>query len=166
VSALRLTLHIFQKNADRVQMANIAQLVNVLQAMILTDGPRMVRTPTYWVFEMLKGHQGGEVVPIEFEVPVTEVEGIEFHAVTVAATGKDGATLVSLANLDPHNDREVTLDLPGQVTEARVLTGPSMVAHNTFDAPDTVTPVPLSVTATDAGMRLVLPRHSVATVRA
>ena len=56
-----INFHIFQRHADRVAMANIAQMINVLQAMILTDKEKMVLTPTYHVFEMFKVHQGGNV---------------------------------------------------------------------------------------------------------
>ena len=64
-----LNFHIFHKHADRVTMANIAQTVNVLQAMILTDKEKMLLTPTYWVFEMFKVHQGGTFLPVELQSP-------------------------------------------------------------------------------------------------
>ena len=64
-----LNFHIFHRHADRVVMTNIAQTVNVLQAMILTDKEKMIRTPTYWVFEMFKVHQGGTVLPVELQSP-------------------------------------------------------------------------------------------------
>ena len=72
-----LNFHIFHRHADRVVMANIAQTVNVLQAMILTDKEKMVRTPTYWVFEMFKVHQGGTVLPVETGVPRLRVRRSE-----------------------------------------------------------------------------------------
>ena len=64
-----LNFHIFHRHADRVVMANIAQTVNVLQAMILTDKEKMIRTPTYWVFEMFKVHQGGTFLPVDLQSP-------------------------------------------------------------------------------------------------
>ena len=64
-----LNFHVFHRHADRVVMANIAQTVNVLQAMILTDKEKMLRTPTYWVFEMFKVHQGGTFLPVELQSP-------------------------------------------------------------------------------------------------
>ena len=64
-----LNFHIFHRHADRVVMANIAQTVNVLQAMILTDKEKMLRTPTYWVFEMFKVHQGGTFLPVDLQSP-------------------------------------------------------------------------------------------------
>jgi len=66
-----LNFHIFHKHADRVSMANIAQTVNVLQAMILTNKEKMLRTPTYWVFEMFKVHQGGTFLRSSCSRPTT-----------------------------------------------------------------------------------------------
>ncbi len=160
-----LTLHLFQARADRVVMANIAQLVNVLQAMVLTDGPRMLRTPTYWVFEMLKGHQGGQVLEVGCEKTVCHVGGREYQAVSISATAKDGEILVSLANLDIHTDHSVTLEVPGSVVEARLLTSDTMLGHNTFEQPDRVSPVLLPVSTEGGQLSLTLPRHSVVTVK-
>ena len=95
-----LNFHIFHKHADRVRMANIAQMVNVLQAMILTDGRRMVRTPTYWVFEMFKVHQGGQYIPLEIESGV-HGNGDWTIPVVSASASRDpetGAVHLSLVN--------------------------------------------------------------------
>ncbi len=163
-----LTLHLFHAHAERVAMANIAQLVNVLQAVVLTDGERMLRTPTYWTFEMLKGHQGGMVLDSDLEIPECEVGGLRFPALSASATrGADGGVLVSLANLDPHRDYEIALAAPAHWGSAagRLLTAPEMRAHNTFDDPDRVSPAPLDVRREAGSARFTLPRHSVATVR-
>jgi alpha-N-arabinofuranosidase len=133
--------HIFHRYADRVQMANIAQTVNVLQAMILTDGPRMLRTPTYWVFEMFAVHQGGTVVPVSLETPAYELGENSLPAVSVSATRRaDGTVDVSFVNLNPNADHEIRLTGVGELIWARILTAPTMQAHNTFDAPDAVAP--------------------------
>ncbi len=159
-----VTLHLFQERADRVAMANIAQLVNVLQAVVLTQGEQMLRTPTYWVFEMMKGHQGGTVLPVELDVPECQVAGLGFPSLSASATrGTDGAMLVSLANLDPHVDHEVVLDMPGNAT-GRLLTAPGMLSHNTFANPDLVSPTGLELRGEDDRIRFTLPRHSLVTI--
>jgi len=162
-----LSLHLFHGRADRVVMANIAQLVNVLQAMVLTDGPRMLRTPTYWVFEMLKGHQGGTLLSVEGDLPTCEVMGTTLPAISASATRHHSgeSTLVSLTNLDPLNDYDLILEAPEGSVEGRILTGPTMVSHNTFDAPDTVSPEAFEVPRDGGLLRVRMPRHSVVTLR-
>lgn len=71
-----LILHVFHKHNDRVKMANIAQMVNVLQAMILTDGEKMVLTPTYHLFRMMKGHMDGERVDVDYDCEEQEINGL------------------------------------------------------------------------------------------
>ncbi len=151
-----LHFHIFHRHADRVVMTNIAQTVNVLQAMILTDGPRMLRTPTYWVFEMFKAHQGGTTLPVDLhDAPAYSVEAdasgattgpaAPIPAVSASATRRaaDGVVHVSLANLHPRESARVELrldQLAAKRVSGRVLTASAMNAHNTFDAPDAVRP--------------------------
>ena len=141
-----VTLHIFQQHADRVVMANIAQMVNVLQAMILTDGPRMLRTPTFWVFEMLKVHQGGTVLPIALQSPDYVFGGERIPAVSASATrDRAGTVHLSIANADPNRGFAFKVTLAGFAPASfscRVLTADGITAHNTFDAPDAVTPKP------------------------
>ncbi len=150
-----LHFHIFHRHADRVAMTNIAQTVNVLQAMILTDGPRMLRTPTYWVFEMFKVHQGGTVLPVDLHAsPAYELDGASIPAVSAGATRRavDGAVHVSVANTHPREAARVELRLDGlgaKRVSGRLLTAATMQAHNTFDAPDAVQPAPF------AGAKLV-----------
>lgn len=159
--------HIFQKHAARVSMANIAQMVNVLQAVILTDGPKMLRTPTYWAFEMFKDHQGGQVIPIEIESPEYRHGSVSIPAVSAAATKSD-AVYLSLVNLDPHNAAEVCAELQPETLKAksaRVLTAAAMTDHNTFDNPDTVSPKPLEgLRATSQGLYIDVPPMSIAVV--
>ena len=159
--------HIFHRHADRVQMANIAQTVNVLQAMILTDGPRILRTPTYWVFEMFKVHQGGTTVPVTFESPTYTFESDSLKAVSISATRRDDGYLdVSFVNLDPHHGFDLSVQIGGEgsVVEARVLSAPTMQAINTFDEPDSVIPTALDATFADGQLSLNLPAKSVAIV--
>lgn len=162
-----INLHIFQHHADRVTMSNIAQMINVLQAMILTDGPRMVRTPTYWVFEMFKVHQGGTVLPLDLATPDYAFNGQTVPAVSGSATRAAGGGPIhlSLANADPHRAIEVSCALAGVSptgVSGRVLTAPDMTAHNTFDAPDTVKPVAFDgARLADGKLTVTLPPKSV-----
>ena len=139
-----VNFNIFQQHADRVVMANIAQMVNVLQAMILTDGPRMVLTPTYHAFEMYKVHQDGTFLPTDVTSSQYAASGYAVPAVSASASrGKDGKLHLSLVNLDPNRSASVTCTVSGSTVGApsgRVLTAPQMQAHNTFEAPGAVTP--------------------------
>ncbi len=164
-------LHIFHHYRDRVRMANIAQTVNVLQAMILTDGPRMVCTPTYHVFEMLQVHQDATFLPIELS-PIPEYIHADQSIPAVDASASqagDGTVNLSLINFDPANGHDLKLQLPAEAFAARsissrVLTADAMDAHNTFDAPARVVPTtgdPASITA-DGTLRFHLPAKSVA----
>jgi alpha-N-arabinofuranosidase len=139
-----LNFNIFHRHADRVFGTNIAQMVNVLQAMILTDGPRMVRTPTYWVFEMFKVHQGATSLPVDLQAPDYQ-SGTEAIPAVSASASRDAAGVVhlSLANANPNQPVTVTGKLSGLAAKSvsgRVLTAAAMNAHNTFDAPDAVRP--------------------------
>ena len=95
------TLNIFHAHADRVKMANIAQTVNVLQAMLLTDGAKMAKTPSYHVFAMYLPFQDATSLPVEVKAPMLTIGKNSFPAFNVsAARGKDGKVHVAVANLD------------------------------------------------------------------
>ena len=147
--AAALNFHIFHRHADRVVMANIAQTVNVLQAMILTDKARMLRTPTYWVFEMFKVHQGGTFLPVELQSPEYAFGDQKIAAVSASATRDSAGKAVhlSLVNTHPRDAATLTVTLDGiapSLVTGRVLTAPAMNAHNTFEAPDAVIPTAFS----------------------
>ncbi|MCH5209927.1 MAG: alpha-N-arabinofuranosidase [Oscillospiraceae bacterium] len=166
VSAM-LILHIFHKHCDRVKMANIAQMVNVLQAMILTEGEKMVLTPTYHVFKMMKGHMDAEKLQLDYESGNINHEGTEIPKVSVSASEKDGTITVSMCNLSLDEDEEIELNIEGgQFTTANgeFLTASYMNDCNTFDAPDTVSPKNLDVTLDGTTMKLTLPKMSAAAV--
>jgi alpha-N-arabinofuranosidase len=161
-----LTLHIFHQHADRVVMANIAQTVNVLQAMILTDGPKMVRTPTYWVFEMYKVHQGGTVLPVSVQSPDYVFGGQRIPALSASATRDAGNTVhLSVANADPNRSFVLNVKLTGFApasASGRVLTAPEITAHNTFAGPDAVSPKRFDgVTLNRDALEIHLPAKSV-----
>ncbi len=139
-----INLNIFAKHADRVKMTAIAQMVNVLQAMVLTDGAKMVLTPTYHVFAMYKPYMDGTVLPIDVKTPWYNKDKWVMPAVSASAVrGKDGVVRVALANLDPNRANTVSATLAGvraSGVTGQVLTAAQMTALNTFDAPDTVKP--------------------------
>ena len=91
-------------------MANIAQMVNVLQSVLLTDGPRMVRTPTYYAFLMYRPFQDATALPVEVSTPNLDSNGRKVPAVDVtAARGMDGALYVALVNVDPAQAADVEI---------------------------------------------------------
>jgi alpha-N-arabinofuranosidase len=140
-----LNFHVFHRHATRVTMANIAQTVNVLQAMILTDKEKMLRTPTYWVFEMFKVHQGGTFLPVELVSPDYTFGADKIPLVSASATrAADGSAVhLSLANTSPAQAVTLTVKLSGlspKSATGRVLTAAAMNAHNTFEAPNAVQP--------------------------
>ncbi|MBQ8554304.1 MAG: alpha-N-arabinofuranosidase [Clostridia bacterium] len=126
-----INLNIFNSHADRVVMANLAQMVNVLQAVILTDGDQMILTPTYHVFDLYKAHQDANLVPST--VACNEVEGVQ--QVTASASLKDGVLTVTAANVSCTDAEEVVLDIANfdaKDVSVRILTG-DMHDMNTFE---------------------------------
>ncbi len=137
-------LNAFNEHCRRVKMANIAQTVNVLQAMILTDGQKMVLTPTYHVFEMYKVHHDAALLPVELQCGDYQFGSERVPAINVSASkDKSGKVHLSLCNLDPANSRELKCQFQGLEAKhisGRVLTADAMTAHNTFDNPHEVEP--------------------------
>ncbi len=170
--ALVASVHfdIFHKHADRLFMANIAQTVNVLQAMILTDGEHLVLTPTYHVFEMNNGHQDAASLRVDLRGSGArrQVGETQLETVTISASTKDGTALISLSNLDADQPIDVDLDLRGRGiagTTARILTADTLQAHNSPEQPDSVAVRGFDgVSVTDGGLRVTLPAHSFVTI--
>jgi alpha-N-arabinofuranosidase len=164
--AAALTLHIFQEHAGRVVMGNIAQMVNVLQAMILTDGPRMVLTPTYHVFDMLKVHQGATRLAVDLVTPRYVDEPVPVPLVSASASRAGGRIHLSLVNTDPDRPVRVVCAVTGArlgTVGGTVLTAPTMQAHNTFDDPGAVRPSPFTdFSAAGDVLTATLPPKSVA----
>jgi alpha-N-arabinofuranosidase len=162
-----INLHIFQEHADRVTMANIAQMINVLQAMILTDGDKMLLTPTYHVFEMFNVHQGATSLPSHVVSPDYVFNHEKIPAVSASASrDAAGKIHVSFANANPHEAITVNCTLVGAASRSvtgRVLTAPATTSINTFAAPDAVKPVAFDgAKLADGGkLTVVLPAKSV-----
>jgi alpha-N-arabinofuranosidase len=139
-----VTLNILNNHADRVRMANLAQLVNVLQAPILTDGARMIRTPTYHVFEMYSVHHDATLLPTSVEGDRYALEDDAIRRLTASASRDvTGKFHLSLCNLHHEEVLQVSIRLEGATAShvtGRVLTGPAMDAHNDFEKPGAVRP--------------------------
>jgi len=142
-----LTLDIFHRHADKVVMATLAQTVNVLHALIRTDGDRTVLTPSYHVFDMYQGHRGGQSLRVDFAAEQIRF-GASDHDQHVpklhgSASIKDGILTLSVVNLhaDDFVDVEMTIEgaAAGEIAVAR-LSHTDMRAHNTFDQPNTLMP--------------------------
>lgn len=175
-----LSLNVFNNHADRVQVANIAQTINVLQAMILTEGSRMLLTPTYHVFEMYKVHHDATLLPTAVQsacyVPATQNNGTPgamgynqsngVQQISASASrDASGYIHVSLCNMHHEDAAEVMVDLHGAAVSSvtgRLLTAPAQNTMNTFDKPGTVTPVDFdAVTIAKTGLTVALPARSV-----
>ena len=160
-----VNLNIFNNHCDTVVMANIAQTVNVLQAVILTEGEKLLLTPTYHVFEMYKGHQDARQLESYVETTLTGKGEDQVPNLHISASeGKEGV-LVTIANLSDTDSAELDCALTGigraASVEGRVLTGPCG-AYNDFGSEETVRPSHLAAEITDGGFKAVLPACSVA----
>jgi alpha-L-arabinofuranosidase len=153
-----LSINIFARHADRVRMANIAQMVNVLQAMILTSKDKMVLTPTYHVFKMYVPFQDATVVPLTFDAGTYTAGGTTLPRVdAIAAKDKAGKVWIAITNIDAKSPATFSVSLVGvKATKAsgQTLTAPKVDSINTFDAPNTVAPKPIS--AKVAGGKLTI----------
>ena len=151
-------------------MANIAQTVNVLQAVLLTDGAQLIRTPTYHVFEMNKRHHDAARLDVHFASPVDArpVGDLSLRTLSMSASTKDGSALLSLTNLDAASARTVEVDLRGaafDVGRARILTAAQLADHNTAEQPDRVTPQEFEeVKRSRETLTIEVPAHSFVTV--
>lgn len=165
-----VTFNIFHKHADRVEMANIAQMVNVLQAMLLTNDEQVIKTPTYHVFNMYKGHQGATYIPSTVSSEEYKMGDQSFPSVTATASkNKEGKVNLSFSNLNPHKSIELNVDLStGEVKKvnvASVLTAPAFNSINDFNSPETVKPVDFSDYSFSNGtLKVKLPPHALVSI--
>ena len=164
-----LNLNIFMRHADRVRGANIAQMINVLQAMILTDGAKMVLTPTYHVYRMYVPFQDATLVPLSFE-PGTYSNGNVAVPRVDAVAARDGAgrLWLSLTNVDPNEPTTMVVNIPGVAARSaigEVLTAPAVDSHNSFQQPNIVRPTPYRGSIADGKLRFDLPAKSIVVVK-
>ncbi|MCL2033613.1 MAG: alpha-N-arabinofuranosidase [Oscillospiraceae bacterium] len=149
-----LTLDIFNKFSSRIEMANIAQTVNVLQAVILTENDKMIKTPTYHVFDLYKEHMDAKLLD-------SAVVGGKVSATT---SEKDGGIYITVTNYDYSNSESIEISLLGlapQMVSAKILASGTANAHNTFDEPENVVPADFNVNVTADMISMKLPAHSV-----
>jgi alpha-N-arabinofuranosidase len=151
-------------------MANIAQTVNVLQSMILTDGARMILTPTYHLFEMYAVHQDATFLPVKLDCPVYTLDGQSIPTLSASASrAPDGAIHLSLCNL--HASEAFTLPITltpatSKTITGRILTAETVNAHNAFDRPNEVQPAPFTaLSSTTDGFTAHLPARSIVVLR-
>ncbi|WP_443971604.1 alpha-N-arabinofuranosidase [Sphingobium sp. CR28] len=163
-----LNINIFARHGDRVRMANIAQMVNVLQAMIFTDGPKMVLTPTYHIFKMYVPFQDATLVPVSFDAGTYTSGDIKLPRVdAIAARDAAGKLWLTVTNLDPNRPARIEASFKGvtaRTARGQVLTAPRVDSINTFAAPTTVAPKPFTGSAGRNGVVLDLPAKSVVVV--
>jgi alpha-N-arabinofuranosidase len=161
-----LTLNIFNNHADRVRMANLAQCVNVLQSVILTQHQKMILTPTYHVMEMYKVHQNAVQLPVKINTQQFIRGKDSVDAVTVSASkDKNGALHISLVNVHAVDSQNITISLNGGVYNSvtgRILQSGKIQDYNSFEKPDTIAPKVFNGAKLNPdGLNVVLPPFSV-----
>jgi alpha-N-arabinofuranosidase len=139
-----VTLNIFNNHCDRVRMANLAQTVNVLQAVVLTKGEKLILTPTYHVMEMYKVHQDALLLPINIKSGEFISGNEKLPAVSASASkDKNGLMHISIVNIDNKNVQDISIDISGIVQKSitgRLLTSKNIQDHNTFETPEKIKP--------------------------
>ncbi len=163
-----LNINIFARHADRVKMANIAQMVNVLQAMILTDKEKMVLTPTYHVFKMYVPFQDATFVPVSLDAGSYVHGDLTLPRLdAIAAKDAAGKLWLALTNLDPNRPVAVEANLAGfkpRSAKGETLTAPKVDSVNTFDTPSAVVPKPVVAKVQGATLALTLEPKSVTVI--
>ena len=166
------TLDIFNRQADKIIMGNIAQTINVLQAMILTDGPRMLTTPTYHVYDMYQSHQGGTSVRASFEADEitfsSDGKEQQLFGLNGSASIKDGVLTLSVVNPHASQPVEASVQLRGGVASTASVTtlvSDDLHAHNTFEQPDALVPETRAVRLDGERWSYTFPPASVTVMR-
>jgi alpha-L-arabinofuranosidase len=164
-----LNFHIFHDHAERVPMTTIAQMVNVLQAMVLTDKEKMVLTPTYYTFQMYVPFQDARSLPLaikdntSYTLGATTIPGVSASA----ALARDGKVYLALVNTDPHKAVDVAVNVAGTKVRGaagRVLTAAAMDAHNTFQNPQAIKPAAFDARAEGGKLSIKVPAKAVMVV--
>ena len=163
-----INLNVFARHADRVRMANIAQMINVLQAMILIDKEKFVLTPTYYVFKMYVPFQDATFIPVTFDAGTDAHGGVTLPRVdAIAAKGADGKLLLEITNLDAENPAAIDADLVGVTAKsarAETLTGAAVDSINTFESPNAVVPKSTTVKVQNGSLSLTVEPRSITVV--
>ncbi|MBC7903250.1 MAG: alpha-N-arabinofuranosidase [Gemmatimonadaceae bacterium] len=159
-------LNIFNNHAERVKMANLAQTVNVLQALILTEGNKMLLTPTYHVFDLFKVHQDAKLLPIQVSTPHYTLDNIKLPAVNVSASqDPTGVVHISFVNLDPNKKISVNSILSGvnwKSVSGQIITSAKLTDVNSFQNDSKIKPVAFTGAKKEGDALIVeLPAQSV-----
>jgi len=164
-----LNLNIFARHADRVRMANIAQMANVLQSMILTDAKGIILTPTYHVFRMYLPFQDARLLPVALKTGTYRNGDVAVPQTdAIAGRAKDGTVWLAVTNFDPANPADIELNVGGiraSSAKGEVLSADAIDAINTGERPDRVVPRPFAVKARNGHLDLRLAAASLAVVR-
>ncbi len=162
-----INLDLFNKYCRRVKMANIAQTVNVLQAMILTKEEQMVKTPSYYIFKMYKVHHDATLLPADVESGTYTVEGKSIPAISTSASkAEDGKIHITLSNLNPNKGQQVSCELRGmekaQFEKGTILTAEKINSYNDFGKEEAVTPAAFDAVETKGNtLQVDLPAKSI-----
>jgi alpha-N-arabinofuranosidase len=163
-----LNLNIFARHADRVRMANIAQMINVLQAMILTDKEKIVLTPTYYVYRMYVPFQDATFVPVAFEAGTYTQGSINLPKVdAIAAKDASGKLWLEITNLDPEKPADLDAEITGMTVRSakgETLAASAVDSVNTFSAPNAVVPQPVSANLKAGRLTLTVAPKSVTVI--
>jgi alpha-N-arabinofuranosidase len=163
-----LNLNIFARHADRVRAANIAQMINVLQAMIITNNEKMVLTPTYYVHKMYVPFQDATFVPVTYDAgQYTHGDVVLPRVDAIAAKDSNGKLWIEITNLDPNQPVEIEASLAGIAAKSaagETLTAAKVDSVNSFDAPNTVVPKPISAKVQGGKLALKLEPKSVTVI--
>jgi alpha-N-arabinofuranosidase len=161
-----MTLNIFNNHSDRVRMANLAQTINVLQAVILTNEQKLLLTPTYHVMEMYSVHQDATMLPLDLKCGDYSLGTEKLPAISASASkDQQGLTHISLVNIDASKAQEIVVDIRGtkfSTVTGRILTSQKIQDFNTFEQPDNVKPAAFKdATLSSNTLKVKLPPHSV-----
>ena len=161
-----LTLNYLNARCERVRMANIAQTINVLQALIFTDGDQMVLTPTYHIYDMYQVHHDATLLPQTLEGPDYILDSESLPAISASASmDQEGRIHLSLVNIDPGKAIDIQVELKGKSSAkvtGQLLSSEMMDSHNSFTQPEEVVPVEFDGARFKKGkLELTIPAHSV-----
>ncbi len=163
-----LNLNIFARHAGRVRMANIAQMINVLQSMILTDKEKMVLTPTYYVYKLYVPFQDATFIPVAFDAGAYTQGSISLPRVdALAAKDASGKLWLEITNLDPEKPVEIDAQITGitvKSAQGETLTASAVDSVNTFAAPNTVVPKPVSAKVIGGRLAMTVEPKSVTVI--
>jgi alpha-L-arabinofuranosidase len=163
-----LNINMFARHAERVRGANIAQMVNVLQAMIFTDKEKMLLTPTYHVFRMYVPFQDATFLPLQVSsAEYTHGDARLPRVDAIAARDTQGKTWLSVSNLDPNRAAEIAVEVKGtkfKRARGETLAAPRVDSVNTFESPKTVSPRPAAAQVSGGVLKMTLAPASISVV--